>query len=724
MIAAIYFVLCSLETFLLTAYLILVGSTPEQSLIFNLSFSRLVTTLVVFTVGIVFSFYAFRSISKNNSFQKGLERFLKHEKLLWIVIAVCVLITAFVMFLLTRQLNAFGDFKLVYQRLEAVLVWIMVLCVQTAFFIAVWYSTFFIRRDEQADYNAQMKELLPIFGLFTLFVVIKLMFVTSTSYGPLGRGDEMTYFDMSDSLYRGFFSVAQSHHYPPLYPLAIVPTLVFKGWTFEGIKLLNAILSSSIVFPVYFVSRNFVDRKKSLIAAFLACLIPYHLVFPKRILSENLFFPLFLWTMFIVYSQPRNRKFSLHWDVLTGVMITALYLTRYITLAIIPFFLLAWWVKPDNENRKLLKPGWKKIGHLVVLLGSMLLTYSPWIIQGLHEKVPLKLILGFTITSRTTPEQLTLGNLLIWVVLYACYYLLVAAPVLHLLILSLWTIDYQGWRIGFERWIFQVLAIMGGFYVAVTRHSWRAYYNAVIPSAIMGRYLIVFSVIYFTIAIVVISKWEKQKMSSRRLMIPLTVLVAFTLVVFAYLTLVRGAIIPTDGGLLKSIGSVDAFFTEVLGVYFFVLLLLVYGSTTLFIWSGKPKHSLIALVLALVMYYATGVPAYNQNLIEYQTYPWLAAQIARLVEPPDPKSGEADQISVFLPEDRDPKNEAEIYNGLRVRGIDNTYIAVYSMEQVAEMTTRKGFIIQKVAKTSSIEKSTIPVYSFHGQYFTIELVER
>ena len=125
-------------------------------------------------------------------------------------------------------------------------------------------------------------------------------------------------------------------------------------------------------------------------------------------------------------------------------MLAVLYLTRYITLAAIPFFVLAWWVKPFEGEPGLFKPGWKKFGHLVGMGAALLLlAFSPWLIAGLREGVNLKLVLGFGVASKTDPAQLTLYNLVTWMVLYASYYVLVAAPVLNLLLAAVTQLDLK-----------------------------------------------------------------------------------------------------------------------------------------------------------------------------------------------------------------------------------------------------------------------------------------
>jgi hypothetical protein len=717
MIFRIYYLLTAIETFLLSIYMASVGSTEQASFLFGLSISRLFLVALAFLIGLFFLICAFRPFFQKGSRNDFEHRFLRSEIKVWLSFLGGLVLAGIGLFLLTRQINAFGNFKLIYQRLEPALVWLVMVGAQTAAFSAIWYCARFIRGNADQDDEDLQKELLPLFALFAILLVVKLVFVTSTAYGPLGRGDEMTYYDMADSFYRGFFSPKDTHHYPPLYPLTLVITLVFKAWTFEGIKLLNVIFSSSLVFPVYFIARSHVDARKALLAAFLACLIPYHLVFPRRILSENLFFPLFLWTMLVTYVKPENEKYRLPWDLVNGGLVAALYLTRYITLATIPFFILSWWVKPFPGESSLFKPGSKKLLHLAAFCAALLMVFSPWLIDGLGEGVPLKLLLGFGVTSRTTQAQLTFPRLLVWVVLYACYFILVAAPVLSLLIISLWQIDIKNWRQGFGRWIFQTLALMAGFYAAVTRHSWRAYYNADIPSAIMGRYLIVFSVIYFIIAVVAADNFQKNKFKSRWAFVFFSQLLPIGLVTFAYFTLINGAIFSTDGDLLKSLGSVDAFFTEILGPLFFLLLFLVYAVTNWFFYYERRETALTVLAVGLVLYYSVGIPSYYRELMDYQTYPYLAKQISRMLPPPDPKSGQADRVSVFLPEDRTNKSGAEIYNGLRTHGFTRTIVEGYSEDAVDQMTTDIGFII--ISLPDDLQQTNLPIFKINDEQFQI-----
>jgi len=674
-------------------------------------------------VGAGFFILAIKSRRPQYSLRRKIEAGMQDEKAVRSFFLAGAGLVLLSLFLLTRQVNFYRDFKLMYVRLEPVIAWIFALGIESAFLAAVWYCAFFLPAKRQPDFAQTRSEISALFGIYAAFVLLKILLVTSTSYGPLGRGDEMTYFDMAESFYRGFFSIAQTHHYPPLYPLALVPALVLRGTAFDGFKLLNVLYSSSLIFPVYFLARQFLDHKHSLMASLLTCLIPYHLVFPRRILSENLFLPLFVWTCLVTFSVPRNGQRRKWWDILNGVLIAALYLTRYITLSLIPFFLLAWWAKPFEGELSLFKPGKQKALHCLLLLAALLLTFSPWLISAWLEDLPLKLALGFGVASKPDPEQLTLARFLEWVALYGCYYVLVAAPVFNLLLVSLTQFETARWRENSGRLIFQVLALMAGFYAAVARHSWRALYNQYLPTKIMGRYLIIFSVLYLILAVLVLVNFDRKRIKSPLKFTLLSGVLPFGLVVLSNFILIEGKLIATSGNLFKALGSVDGFLTEILGPYFFVMLAVIYALETFLLLTNQRRWFLPAFTVCMLAYYLSGVPAYYDKLLEYQTYPWLSMQIARQLPAPDFKNQRNEKISVFIPKEDVLQDSNEIYNGLRVRGIDNSYIFIYPDDAVEEMPTASGFIIERI-HTEQSEAAASGLYEFNGEFFRIQGVSQ
>ena len=171
------------------------------------------------------------------------------------VFVLSVLLLGSMLFLLTRPPEFSGDYRMVIERLKPVFAWIWLLSAQAAFFIMVWFCAYFIV-NQKKSIQATRKELLPVFGLFIIAVIIKWLFVSSAAYGP-GVGDEMKYYDMADSLSHGFFSIAQTHVAPSLYPFTILPALSFSEYTFLLIKLINAIVSTRDCFPHLFYKPQF-----------------------------------------------------------------------------------------------------------------------------------------------------------------------------------------------------------------------------------------------------------------------------------------------------------------------------------------------------------------------------------------------------------------------------------------------------------------------------------
>jgi len=438
--------------------------------------------------------------------------------------------------------------------------------------------------------------------------------------------------------------------------------------------------------------------------------------------SENLFFPLFMWVMYITFSKPKNKNGQLCWDVINGAMIGILYLTRYITLALIPCFLLAWWMKPFGGEKGFFRIGIKKTAYFIIVVITMAAVFSPWIFTAIREGLPIKLALGFGITSTTTQEQLTISNLLIWMILYACYYFLTAAPVLNLLFSSFRILEFKRWSEDFTRLVFQVLIVIGGFFAAVVRHSWRAYYNRNIPSSIMGRYLVVFSALFIMIGVIALDRFKKEKYKSLFDFFITNQILPLMIIIFSYLAIIDGAIIPTDGDLIKARGSIDGFMIKTLGPYFYILIIVIYTLVNIFLWLKKEKAAQIAFISCLFLYFITGLPSYYGTLLDFQTYPWLAEQISKLTTPVDIVSGDYKKISVFLPDDISIDNRAELYNGLRVRGINKTKIEINTPENIAGMQTETGFIIEKYDKAGAGLDEDARVNEFNNETFSIQKI--
>lgn len=89
-------------------------------------------------------------------------------------------------------------------------------------------------------------------------------------------------------------------HTLPLYSVVISPAYYFQDMdnTFTAIKLINSLVMSSAIFPIFLLARRFLSFRPAFIAAIFSVIIgPMFYTF--RIMSENLHYPLIMWIFYL-----------------------------------------------------------------------------------------------------------------------------------------------------------------------------------------------------------------------------------------------------------------------------------------------------------------------------------------------------------------------------------------------------------------------------------------
>lgn len=131
----------------------------------------------------------------------------------------------------------------------------------------------------------------------------------------------------------------QISHYPPLYPfiISLFPSDSIQI-SYHIAKNLNIFISSLIIFPTYFLSRFFLNKQLSLIIGFFSLLIPVGFTYSFLIMSENLFYPLFLISVYLIFKSEKESKKWLY--SITGIIMGFAVLTRIIGLVLIVAFML------------------------------------------------------------------------------------------------------------------------------------------------------------------------------------------------------------------------------------------------------------------------------------------------------------------------------------------------------------------------------------------------
>ena len=162
---------------------------------------------------------------------------------------------------------------------------------------------------------------------------------------------------------------------PPLYSAILSISYIFKDMNFVYffMKVINALVSSLIIFPAWLLSREFFNKKKTTLLTIMIAVLPAHFSFTFFLMTENLFYPLFLFSIYFIYKSFVEESYK--WDILAGIFIGLAYLTKIhaliLPLAVIFVFLF-----------KLFKKDWKEIGKKIIMAFFFLITISPLLIKN------------------------------------------------------------------------------------------------------------------------------------------------------------------------------------------------------------------------------------------------------------------------------------------------------------------------------------------------------
>jgi hypothetical protein len=380
---------------------------------------------------------------------------------------------------------------------------------------------------------------------------------------------------------------------------------------------LNVLVITTSIFPFYFLLKRLSGRRVGLAGAVILLLHPFYLLFPRVILSENLFLPLFLWTLLLVscgLPGGKSERLRLVEVLLIGVLGGMLFLTRVIALVILPVILLLWWIKPFNgENGKLLFSKRKGL-YLILMVAAMALAIGPWLLIGLKTAIPFKTLLGFSIAARPNSLQITGHNLFIWIVLYASYTILMTAPLLGILGIGIVHFDPKNWRSDTGRWLILVILISGAFLVASIWHSWRVGYNYPLPVKLQGRYIFYTGILSLisSAAILISPLWKKPGFPTLIISIIISaglIIGSYTILFKNYFHLIR----PTIFSLNSPDGEI---FNAYHGLYLFASIgLLVIA---ILIYHKNRAHALMVVFLGMGLIYLAGTPTIFDNLLASQ----------------------------------------------------------------------------------------------------------
>lgn len=177
--------------------------------------------------------------------------------------------------------------------------------------------------------------------LFSVLVLVKLI-LSTTINSPHIVLDESLYFIEASNIwnYHSYFMHGYGAQYPPLYPLLISAAGYFNSTIigFKAILIINAFISSTIIFPSYYLAREWLNEHKSFAIAILAGIIPASFIYSFTAMSENLFFPLFLSSVYFTKKVLDEDNFKN--NAVVGIFISLAVLTKLTGLVLVGVYVI------------------------------------------------------------------------------------------------------------------------------------------------------------------------------------------------------------------------------------------------------------------------------------------------------------------------------------------------------------------------------------------------
>ncbi len=133
--------------------------------------------------------------------------------------------------------------------------------------------------------------------MYAAVAIFKIVFVIGNNDMPQ-VSDGFNYIRFSkDLLVKGSYNSTQ---YPILYPIALLPALAFGEYHFLVMKVLNVLYSSLTPIIVYFLGKLYLNRKNAMTCSVFSALVPYNFVMPMAIMSEDIYSPILMLTIYIL----------------------------------------------------------------------------------------------------------------------------------------------------------------------------------------------------------------------------------------------------------------------------------------------------------------------------------------------------------------------------------------------------------------------------------------
>ena len=228
---------------------------------------------------------------------------------------------------------------------------------------------------ENSKSRIVVAEFPAVLSVYFCFALIRYMMYIMM---PYSSGDEYAYKSIAAGIWKfghhGVFTdtmISHSVDLPNLlYPYLISPAFILEENFYFGIRLINAIVINTAIFPCYLIARKFLDRNSALAAAFLSLVIPFINIGAFAV-TEVLFFPLFLLSIWLAI-ESIERPRSIGWAISFGFIAGILLNVRLNAMILLPAYLcsLLWISLRQQKTLNLItRPYW------IIVIVAFLFSY-------------------------------------------------------------------------------------------------------------------------------------------------------------------------------------------------------------------------------------------------------------------------------------------------------------------------------------------------------------
>ena len=244
-----------------------------------------------------------------------------------------------------------------------------------------------------------------------LFCLFRILLAIKNGYAVMW-GDEITYWQVSQSLFEQGKTILRSvpiDLFSCLYSWSISWVHVFQDYDTQYLAAYttNAIMMTTFLVPFYMLCCRMLKRdRQALLLTILISLLP-EFSYSVRIITENLFFPVSMWTFYFAYKVFEDRQIDFKEAILLGFLSFLCFETRSagicVFLAVCTYFIWSIFFESDRKKNAL---------SMLCAVGTFFILYT--VFSRIYEAVNAE-ITSENIYYLTFMQAFDICNLAYWV---------------------------------------------------------------------------------------------------------------------------------------------------------------------------------------------------------------------------------------------------------------------------------------------------------------------